>query len=82
MEPAFQSAMMNNNIFKLAKASSHEVRVTFFLLSCTNIIKSSLKYLLPEVTFVVILVKFFKFFEKALSDKFYIKYKEFESHME
>jgi len=60
---------MNNNIYKLAKASSHEVRVTFFLLSCTNTIKSSLNYLKPE------------FFDKSFSEKFFVKYKGFTKKM-
>ena len=43
--PLFSSVKRDENVFKLAKASLNDVRITNFLLSCMRTIKSSDDYL-------------------------------------
>lgn len=47
--PAFSTVKKEENVFKLNKASSNEVRMTEFLLSCRKTIKKTFEYLEPEV---------------------------------
>lgn len=46
--PAFSTVKKEENVFKLNKASSNEVRMTEFLLSCRKTIKKTFEYLEPE----------------------------------
>lgn len=46
--PLFSTIKKEENVFKLAKANSNEVKMTCFLLSCMKTIKKTIFYLSPD----------------------------------
>ncbi|EAR92909.2 zinc finger, C2H2 type family protein (macronuclear) [Tetrahymena thermophila SB210] len=64
--PAFSTIKKEENVFKLNKASSNEVRMTEFLLSCRRTIKKTFMYLDPEYISYIDQGKFQQKYKKFL----------------